>query len=59
MKSEQKEQLTYDMLYEKFQFHSNILQFHSHLAKIVADKIRDEFTEDAKASGHWTEDFFN
>ncbi len=56
---ENTETLSYEVLMKKFQFHSNSIHFHAELAKRVGDLIRDEYSEQARESGYFTEDFFS
>lgn len=49
---------TFKQLMTKFQFHNDAVQYHAHIAQKIGDVIRDQYPEEAKETGYFTDDFF-
>ncbi len=52
-------ELSFELLFEKFQFHNTSIHFHAELAKRIGDLIREEYSEQARESNYFTEEFFS
>lgn len=57
-KNSQTEQITFEQLMDKFQFHNDSVQYHAHIAQFIGEEIRTKHPEKAKETGYFTESFF-
>lgn len=58
MEKQKENKPSFNTLFEKFQFHNNSVQFHAHLAKFIAEQIKEDHYEEAKKTGYFNEKFF-
>ena len=53
------ERPSFDEIFERYKFHHMAVTFHANLARILGEQIHENYQDEARQTGYFTEKFFD